>query len=284
MSPDSLERLLALAIPATYVVSVAVILGEFLALRRLAVPVDRRAGKASLLSGGLSFGGLALANRLVFVGLMHVAWAHRLADLGLGLLAFGVGFVVYDLMFWVAHVAGHRVRLLWCFHAVHHTSEEMRLVAAVRGSALDFVYLPWFFVWIPLLGVHPSVVLIVEAFGRIWGVLTHVHPRFVGRLGALDRWLVTPSVHRVHHGRNPAYIDQNFGEVLTLWDHLFGTWAPEVEPPDYGVLEPVDAGSLADIQLSPWRDLWRDVRAASGLGGRLRALFASPGGAYGGSV
>ena len=66
-------------------------------------------------------------------------------------------FLVYDLMFYVAHRAGHRIRLLWCFHSVHHTSEEMRLTTAIRGSAFDFVYLPWFFIWIPLRGICKDI-------------------------------------------------------------------------------------------------------------------------------
>lgn len=275
-----LTALFAEAMPLAYAVSVGAIVGEFLLLRVLSVPTSRRQGLASLASGLLAFGGLGLAYAVLYTGLLHVAWGARLVDLPGGVVPWLVGFVVYDLMFYVAHRLGHEVRLLWCFHSVHHTSEEMRLTSAIRGSALDFVYLPWFFVWIPLLGVHPVVVLLVEAASRIWGVLTHVHPRFVGRQPWLERLLVTPSVHRVHHGRNEAYLDRNYGEVLTLWDRLLGTFEPESEAPDYGVLKPVDPGDFLDIQLSPWRALWADLRRAPDLSSRLRYLFDAPGYAH----
>jgi sterol desaturase/sphingolipid hydroxylase (fatty acid hydroxylase superfamily) len=128
-----------------------------------------------------------------------------------------------------------------------------------------------------LLGVHPSMFLIIEAAARIYGVLVHVHPRFVGKLGILDVLVVTPSVHRVHHGRDVGYLDTNYGEVLTVWDHLFGTWVREVEVPDYGVLKELDPGDFKEIQLSPWVDLWRDIRRAPSLGLKLRYALDAPG-------
>jgi len=277
MPAPSLDAILAIAAPATYAIAVGALLLEYVTLRLLKEPLSHRQGMASLASGLLAFGGLAAANRLLFVGVMYVAWDARLLDLGAGATGWLAAFVLYDFMFYTAHRLGHEVRFLWCFHSVHHTSEEMRLTSAIRGSAFDFVYLPWFFVWLPLLGIHPIIVLVVESAARIWGVLTHLHPRFVGRLGLLDRLLVTPSVHRVHHGRNDAYLDRNYGEVLTLWDHLLGTYQLEDEAPDYGVLKPVDAGSLAAIQLSPWRDLWRDLARAPSLRIKLRYLLDAPG-------
>ncbi len=92
----------------------------------------------------------------------------------------------------------------------------------------------------------------------------------------LDRLLVTPSVHRVHHGKDAAYLDRNYGEVLLPWDRLFGTHTVETTAPTYGVLAPVDAGDLADVQLSPWVALLRDLRRGAGLRARLRFLFDSP--------
>jgi len=281
MTEETLAATLDISMWATYVISVGAIVLEFVVLRSLRERISRREGYASIWSGILAFGGLAVANRLLFVSLMYLAWSHRVFDLGLGATAWLAAFVLYDLMFYVAHRAGHEIRLLWCFHSVHHTSEEMRLTTAIRGSAFDFVYLPWFFIWIPLLGIHPAVVLIVEAGSRLWGVMTHIHPRFVGRLGWLDKVIVTPSVHRVHHGRNAQYLDRNYGEVLIIWDYLFRSYQVETEEPDYGVLAPVDAGSLMDIQSGAWRDLWRDVKAAQGLGPKLRTALGPPSGAYG---
>ena len=138
MDPAPLASIARVAVPATYVVAVALIVGEQLALRAMGLRPRARQSLASLASGAMSFGLLAVATRLLFAGLMERAWTHRATDLGAGPLTWLAAFVTYDLMFWVAHVAGHRVRLLWCFHSVHHTSTEMRLTSAVRGSSVPF--------------------------------------------------------------------------------------------------------------------------------------------------
>ncbi len=282
----ALAPIVAVAVPATYVVAVVTMIFEAIALRVARVRSRPREVFASLLSGGLAFGLLHLANLALYLAVLERAWAHRAMDAGLGPLAWLACFALYDLSFYVGHRAGHEVRLLWCFHSVHHTAEEMRLTSAIRGSALDFVYLPWFFVWIPLLGFHPAMLLVVESFSRTWGVLTHVSPALMpsgGHGGVaralrwLGRWIITPSAHRVHHGKERDYLDRNYGEVLVLWDRLLGTHAEEHEIPTYGVLSPVDAGSLRDVQCSPWVALWKDLRRAPTWTARMRYLFDAPG-------
>lgn len=59
--------------------------------------------------------------------------------------------------------------------------------------------------------------------------------RAIGRLGLLEWVLNTPSNHRVHHGRDPKYIDRNHGGTLMVWDRLFGTYQTEEEEPVYGI-------------------------------------------------
>lgn len=274
---DPYADLRDLTVPATYVFAIVVIFGEFFVLAALRKPYSHRSGFASLMSGGASFLMLFLADRAFYAAVFSFAYAHRLTTLPVGPLTVLLTFLVYDFAFYVVHRAGHEVRLIWCFHAVHHTSDEMRLSSAVRGSAFDFLYLPWLFALIPLLGVHPSLLLVVESFARMWGIATHVSPHLVGRVAWLERFLVTPSVHRVHHGNQPDYLDRNYAEVLTLWDHLFGTYQPEVEPPVYGLTTKIDADALPDIHLDPFRALVRDVRAASTLRAKLRVIFDAPG-------
>jgi sterol desaturase/sphingolipid hydroxylase (fatty acid hydroxylase superfamily) len=272
------EAVAAVAVPATWGLSVGVIALEYAVLRLVVRhPIDRRGGVTSLLSGGASFGLLALANRLVFAGVLEAAWAHRVVTLPTAPWAWLAAFLLYDLGFYVGHRAGHEVRLLWCFHSVHHSAGEMRLASAVRGSALDALYLPWFHAWLPLLGVPPAMLLAVEALARVWGVLTHVSPALVGRLGPLEAVVVTPSAHRVHHGREPEYLDRNFGEVLALWDRLFGSFTAEGHPPSYGLITPYADDRFVTVQASPFRALWRDLRRAPTLSARLRYLFDAPG-------
>jgi sterol desaturase/sphingolipid hydroxylase (fatty acid hydroxylase superfamily) len=71
--------------------------------------------------------------------------------------------------------------------------------------------------------------IVAAAIGQLY------HTDRVRRIPVLDRWFVTPSTHRVHHGSNPEYIDKNFGAVFIVWDRLFGTYEPEVAPVRYGI-------------------------------------------------
>src|ERR1022692_3172593 len=61
------------------------------------------------------------------------------------------------------------------------------------------------------------------------------HTEAIGKLGPLEKFLNTPSHHRVHHGVNPQYIDRNHGSILIIWDRLFGTFEPEGDRVVYGL-------------------------------------------------
>jgi sterol desaturase/sphingolipid hydroxylase (fatty acid hydroxylase superfamily) len=136
--------------------------------------------------------------------------------------------------YWM-HRADHRVQWLWATHAVHHSTNAYNLSAAYRlgwtsgvsGGALFFA--PLVFIGFPVQAVLAAAAL--NLFYQFW-----LHTELVPRLGILEWFLNTPRHHRVHHARNPEYIDKNFGGVLIVFDRAFETFAsqhPRV-PRDYG--------------------------------------------------
>ena len=135
-------------------------------------------------------------------------------------------FILTDLAFYIEHRCSHRIRFMWASHSVHHSTERMVAAAAFRLSwtpilsGIVLFYLP--IVWI---GYDP-----IWVFGMASAGLTYqffVHTELVPRIGWLEWIINTPSAHRVHHASNPEYIDKNFGGVLLIWDHLFGTYQAE---------------------------------------------------------
>ena len=141
-------------------------------------------------------------------------------------------FVLVDLAFYVEHRSSHRIRFLWASHSVHHSSEKMLATTAFRLawtpilSGLFLFYLP--IVWI---GYDP-----VWVYGMVSASLFYqffVHTELVPRVGWLEWFINTPSAHRVHHASNPEYIDKNYGGILMIWDHLFGTY--QAERPDIAI-------------------------------------------------
>ena len=97
------------------------------------------------------------------------------------------------------------------------------------------------------------------------------HTELIGRLGILDRILVTPSNHRVHHGQNDYCIDKNYGGILVLWDRLFGTFADERDDEKicYGIRKPLHSFSPIKGNLHYYADLWQMSRAAKGWRAKL---------------
>src|SRR5690606_10334280 len=148
---------------------------------------DVREARVSVLSGIMAFGGLFLAGRIYSLALMSWFYQFRVMELGFQWYAWVLCFVLYDFVFYINHLLGHKVRLLWCIHQVHHSSQRMRLVSGVRGSMFDMIYIPWFFIWMPLLGIHPVIFVAIEVVSKFWGLMVHVNEKWIGKLGFLEK-------------------------------------------------------------------------------------------------
>jgi len=186
-------------------------------------------------------------------------------------------FVLYDFCYYWQHRLGHTVGLFWASHSVHHQSEEFNLTTALRQPSTG-AFTNWiFYVPMAFAGVPMEVFLLVgviQLFYQFWP-----HTRLIGRLGFLDRWIQTPSNHRVHHAQNDIYLDRNYVGVFLLWDHLFGSFQEELdhEPCIYGVRG----------QLKSWNPVWANLHyywlmlcdswRARNWADKLRVWFAPPG-------
>lgn len=106
-----------------------------------------------------------------------------------------------------------------------------------------------------------------------------LHTEVISTVGPLEYILNTPSHHRVHHSRNPEYIDKNYGGMLIIWDRIFGTFKAEDQnnPPVYGLVHPVDRFEPFYVQFHTWPVIWSRVNRASGLTNKLGVLFKGPG-------
>jgi sterol desaturase/sphingolipid hydroxylase (fatty acid hydroxylase superfamily) len=183
----------------------------------------------------------------------------------------GADFVAY----WV-HRAEHRVAALWASHLVHHSSKDLTFTTAVRMPWTDVFYKPLIMFWAPLFGFHPAMMAVIGMGILATGQLQHTE--LIGRLGVFDRFLNTPSNHRVHHASNAVYLDRNFGATTVVWDRLFRTYQPELatERPVYGITHTIDARTPLAISLSGVRSLAARVRPAVGLWAKVAVLVGRP--------
>ena len=192
------------------------------------------------------------------------------------------GYVVWELGHFVYHYAAHKVRLLWCLHATHHSPESMNLFVSHAHFFLEAPYADTIRTSVCiLLGVSPPLLFLIMFIDGTWGMFIHAGEHLIrdGRLGVLSRIILTPSHHRVHHSRNPLYIDTNFCNLLNVWDRAFGTLQDEREavPPEYGITRPMKPGSFIDFYFGELRALWRDVWAAPGVTNKLAYIVMPPG-------
>ncbi len=183
-------------------------------------------------------------------------------------------FVGVDLAYYWWHRLSHRVNVLWAVHVVHHQSEDYNLAVALRQAILSgFTSLP---LYLPLavLGV-PTVayatMLSLSTLYQFW-----IHTELVGKLGAVEAVLNTPSHHRVHHAVNARYLDRNYGATFIVWDRIFGTFAEEREPVVFGTVKPLGSFNPVWAQVEYWVQLWQKARALPRWTDRLKVWVMPP--------
>jgi sterol desaturase/sphingolipid hydroxylase (fatty acid hydroxylase superfamily) len=225
---------------------------------------------------------MGLGNRVLEVGwvvveLAALTWLHErsLADLGTGPLAWVAALVGVDVAYYWYHRSHHEVRVLWASHVAHHSSREYNLAVALRQPWLVFTTLP-FLAPLAVLGVRPELIAVSWALNLLYQFW--IHTRLIGRLPQwFEAVLNTPSHHRVHHGKNPQYLDRNYAGVLIVWDRWFGTFEPEVEPVVYGLTKDITSHNPWTIATHEIVAILRDVRGAATWRERAGRVLRGPG-------
>ena len=210
-----------------------------------------------------------------YTAMFHLTAAWRPWELQATPAVWVATFVLSDLAYYWAHRLSHGVNILWIGHVVHHQSEDYNLAVALRQSVLQKVLLMWVYWPLALAGFPPEIFLTCMAVNLLYQFW--IHTELIDTLGPLEWVMNTPSHHRVHHGRNPEYIDRNHAGVFIVWDRMFGTFQKELVKPTYGITRPTDTFNPVHAQWKPVMDLWNDLKRIPNWRDRLRFLFAAPG-------
>ncbi len=192
------------------------------------------------------------------------------------------GYIVWEFSHFIYHFLAHKVRILWCLHSTHHAPQTMNLSVTYTHFFLEAPYADVIRTTICILaGVNPPLLFFIMFIDGTWGAFIHVGENIMkdGRMGFLNNIILTPSHHRVHHARNPLYMDTNFCNLLNIWDKLFKTYEPERKdiPIEYGITREMNANSFIDVNFGEIGALWKDVRRAPGLKNKLLYLIMPPG-------
>ncbi|MDX1408307.1 MAG: sterol desaturase family protein, partial [Saprospiraceae bacterium] len=185
-------------------------------------------------------------------------------------------FVGVDFFYYWFHRLSHEVNVLWGAHIVHHQSEEYNLSVALRQSSFQGFFSMIFYLPLALIGFNPLAFVTINAFQTLYQFW--IHTKTIHKLpGPVEFIFNTPSHHRVHHGRNPRYIDKNHGGTLIVFDRIFGTFQKEDEEVVYGVTRPLQSWNPVWANVDYYVDLWRELKRPMRIADRLRLLFAYPG-------
>ena len=183
--------------------------------------------------------------------------------------------IIEDFTYYWFHRISHESRFFWASHVVHHSSQKYNLSTALRqtwtGSFLSFV----FWLWLPLLGFHPVMILAQMSISLIYQYW--IHTEFIKKMPDwFEAIFNTPSHHRVHHATNPQYLDRNHAGIFIIWDKLFGTFEPEKEKPVYGLTKNIGSFNPLFVAFHEWIAMFSDVLISKTSFGKKLLYFIKP--------
>jgi sterol desaturase/sphingolipid hydroxylase (fatty acid hydroxylase superfamily) len=232
-------------------------------------------GIGNVISGFLS--------KLLVFGAFTLVYKFRLFTLPFTWWMWVLAFFADDLSYYWFHYTSHNIRWFWASHVVHHSSQRYNLSTALRQTWTGnltggFV----FWMWMPLLGFHPIVVMLMQQISLIYQFWIHteaVHllPR------PIEFIFNTPSHHRVHHGSNLKYLDKNHGGILIIWDRLFRTFQPEEERPTYGLTKNIETYNPVRIAFKEWGEMFNSAWRSRSFRNWWNYLYRPPGWSHDGS-
>lgn len=183
-------------------------------------------------------------------------------------------YILIDFLSYWYHRISHRVNIFWAGHVTHHSSEHFNFSNGFRTSFFQGINRIVFWSCLPLFGFSPLMLVIILKVSGLYDFL--LHTQYIPKLGFLEKIFVTPSQHRVHHGRNDIYIDKNYGSTFVIWDKIFGTFQEETETVEYGIKGGyVDNNPFMAVGYY-YHYLWHAMKMQRGFYNKIMLLFLPP--------
>lgn len=187
---------------------------------------------------------------------------------------FVLAVILQDFLYYWMHRCEHSFALLWASHYTHHSSTYFNAFTSLRSSLLQFLYFPIFMSPLLLLGLPIEVLLGALLLGKLYSLFTHSSYPFT--LGStLEKLVITPNNHKLHHASNPEYIDKNFGGIFIIWDLMFGTYAPPAHKTkviSYGIAHSKRQSFLSGI-FGGITQLYQKTKNASGAKNKIETML-----------
>jgi sterol desaturase/sphingolipid hydroxylase (fatty acid hydroxylase superfamily) len=222
-------------------------------------------------------------SKLLVFGAFTLVYRYRLFTLENTWWMWVLAFFADDFSYYWFHYVSHNMRWFWASHVVHHSSQHYNLSTALRQTwtgQLTGAFIFW--MWMPLVGFHPFVVVLMQQISLIYQFW--IHTEAVQTLPRPIEFIFnTPSHHRVHHASDLKYLDKNHGGILIIWDRIFGTFKAEEERPTYGLTKNIHTYNPVRIAFKEWGDMFRQAWQSRSLRQALNYLWRPPGWSHNGT-
>jgi sterol desaturase/sphingolipid hydroxylase (fatty acid hydroxylase superfamily) len=238
--------------------------------------------KDALSSIAMGLGNVALgffSKLLILAAFMFIYTNFRLITIPFAWWSFVLLLFADDFSYYWFHRISHQCRLFWASHIVHHSSQKYNLSTALRQTWSGGFYSFVFWLWLPLIGFHPGMILLQMSISLLYQFWIHTEA-----IDKMPKWfeavMNTPSHHRVHHGSNPLYLDRNHAGIFIIWDRMFGTFQPELkeEKVIYGLTSNINTYNPLKIAFHEWIAMLKDsLSGKKSLVSRLKYLIKPPG-------
>jgi sterol desaturase/sphingolipid hydroxylase (fatty acid hydroxylase superfamily) len=170
--------------------------------------------------------GLAFVKTIEWTGQHHFGILYFLPEKSGSLIYFIATFILLDLGEYVYHRMMHRVKALWMFHIVHHSDTIVDVSTTLREHpGENLIRLTFTLLWVFISGAAFWALMLRQIIQSFSTVFAHMNYRLPDKLDSIVSLLfITPNLHQVHHHYKQPYTDCNYGDVLSIWDRLFGTF------------------------------------------------------------
>ena len=170
--------------------------------------------------------GIVFAKVIQYTGHNHFGLLYHLPNMNNKLILFIASFIILDLGEFIYHVLMHKFKRLWMFHVVHHSDNIVDVSTTLREHpGENIIRNIMTLVWVFLGGIVFWALLLRQLIQIVSNIFSHINYRLPEKLdNIIGLVFITPNLHHVHHHYKQPYTDCNYGDVLSIWDRLFGTF------------------------------------------------------------
>ena len=171
-----------------------------------------------------------------------------------------IGVMLLDLIgAYFIHWMEHKIKWMWQFHLVHHSDTNVDVTTGLRHHPGETVFrISFTILAVLIVGAPMGIVMLYQSLSVLFAHITHANIKMPVKIDrALSYIFVTPYMHKVHHHYTQPLTDTNYGNIFSIWDRIFGTFAQtDSSKLTYGIdthMDPKEHGALGNLLAIPFK-------------------------------